>query len=92
MLTYLKVIWHHDLPDEPVVMFSEVRDGREVRKVEKFRDGRVQHAGPGGTSGDTVLSETSLPTPDEIARDRQFTVEPTDAEEFQAEWDAASGA
>lgn len=92
MLAYLKVIWHHDFPDEPVVMLSEVRDGWEVRKVEKFRDGRAQCAGPSGTSGDTVLSETSLPTPDEIARDPQFTVEPTDADEFEAEWDATQRA
>lgn len=89
MLTYLKVIWHHEFPDEPVVMLSEIRDGREVRKVEKFRDGRAQYAGPSGESGDTVLSETPLPPAGEIARDPQFTVEPTDAHEFEAEWDAA---
>lgn len=88
MLAYLKVIWHHDFSDEPVVMLSEVRDGWEVRKVEKFRDGSAQCAGPTGASGDT-LSEVPLPTPDEIARDPQFTVEPTDADEFEAEWDAA---
>lgn len=91
MFAYLKVTWHHDFTDQPVVMLSEVRDGWEVRKVEKFRDGRAQYAGPGGTSGDTLLSENPLPASGEIARDPQFTVEPTDAGEFEAEWDAALG-
>lgn len=88
---YLKVRWHHDLPDEPIVLLSEVEDGWEVRKVELFRDGHVQRAGPVGATGDTRLSETRLPNAEEIAADPQFTVEPTTAAEFENEWRAAGG-
>ncbi|WP_181138938.1 DUF6881 domain-containing protein [Streptomyces sp. Ru72] len=42
---YLKVIWHHDFPDEPVGILSEVGEDRyEVRKVEVFRGGRLDWA------------------------------------------------
>jgi len=89
MTEYLRVRWHHDLPDEPVLLLSEVEDGWEVRKVERFSDGRVQRAGPGESTGGTELSETKLPTAKEIASDFQFTVEPTTADEFDTEWRAA---
>ncbi|MGW5052581.1 DUF6881 domain-containing protein [Actinokineospora sp. NPDC004072] len=37
---YLKVLWHHDYPDEPVATWSEIDDERwEVRKVEQYPDG-----------------------------------------------------
>jgi hypothetical protein len=91
MVRYLRVVWHHDFDDEPVLLLSEVVDGREVRKVERFRDGRAQYAGPGGSSGDTMLSKTLMPLPDEIAQDAEFSVEPTSAEDFEAEWSAAVG-
>jgi hypothetical protein len=38
-MRYQKVLWHHDLPDEPVVLYAEISSGREVRKVEIFREG-----------------------------------------------------
>lgn len=91
MVRYLRVVWHHDFEDEPILLLSEVVDGREVRKVERFRDGRVQFAGPDGASGDTMLSETLMPLPHEIAQDPEFSVVPTSAEEFEAEWCAVVG-
>jgi hypothetical protein len=30
-MRYQKVLWHHDLPDEPVVLYAEISSGREVR-------------------------------------------------------------
>ena len=86
MISYLKVRWHHDHADEPVLLFSEIEHGREVRKVEQFADGHTQYA---GGSGDTTLAETPMPEPSEIARDPSFTVVPTDAAEFEAQWWAA---
>jgi hypothetical protein len=38
-----------------------------------------------------MLSETLMPLPDEIAHDAEFSVEPTNAEGFEAEWSAAVG-
>jgi hypothetical protein len=35
-MKYLKVVWVHDLPGEPVLLYSEVDDeGWEIRKVER---------------------------------------------------------
>jgi hypothetical protein len=36
MVRYLRVVWHHEFDDEPVLLLSEVVDGWEVRKVERF--------------------------------------------------------
>jgi hypothetical protein len=38
------VLWHHDRPDEPVALYSEIDSGFEVRKVEVHRDGRHEYA------------------------------------------------
>jgi hypothetical protein len=86
MAEYLKVRWHHDSADEPVILLSELVGGWEVRKVERYRDGRVQRAGRGESMGDTRLSEERMPSAVEIAEDPQFIVEPTNANEFEAEW------
>lgn len=42
---YLKVLWLHDFADEPVELLSEIGpDGYEMRKVERYRDGRLDFA------------------------------------------------
>jgi hypothetical protein len=89
MREYLRVHWHHNLAGEPVVLWSEVEDGWEVRKVEVFRDGLSHSAGPGGATGDTVLSESRMPRVAEIAEDPQFTVEYVSASDFEQAWKAA---
>lgn len=44
-LSYCKGHWHHDGPDEPVVLYSEI-DSQccEMRKVEEYADARIEHA------------------------------------------------
>jgi hypothetical protein len=91
MIEYLRVTWHHDDVDYPVLLLSEVRDRFEVRKIDKFRDGRVQFAGPDGATGDTMLSWVEVPSPEEIAQDPEFSVELIDADEFESEWTAVVG-
>ncbi|WP_367575474.1 DUF6881 domain-containing protein [Arthrobacter horti] len=88
---YVKVVWHHEFDEEPTLLLSEIENRREVRKVEKFGDGRTQFAGPEGSTGDTTLSETLMPSPREIAQDPQFSLELMSAEDFEAEWRAAGG-
>jgi hypothetical protein len=91
MIEFLRVTWHHDFPDDPVLLISELKDRFEVRKIDKFRDGRVQFAGPDGATGDTMLSWVAVPSPEEIAQDPEFSVELIDANEFESEWAAAVG-
>jgi len=89
---YLHVLWHHDRPDDPVVLHSEVVDDQEVRKVEEYADGRVGWAGPQGEFGGSALSfgEGPVPSAEEIAAQPEFTVVPTDAAAFERVWRKAT--
>jgi hypothetical protein len=41
-MKYVKVRWNHALPNEPVVLYSELDDQMwETRKVEVYADGRA---------------------------------------------------
>jgi hypothetical protein len=55
MPRYQSVLWHHDHPDEPMVLYSEIDVGFEVRKVEVYRDGRHDYAGRSRSTGTTML-------------------------------------
>ena len=56
MKRYLRVTWHHDLAEEPVLIFSDIDAGVETRKVEAYRDGRMDCADENSASGTTQLS------------------------------------
>lgn len=86
-MEYLKVGWLHEHPNEPVVLMSELNEDRfEVRKVEIFADGRIGFASTDQLSGETILGETAIPSPAEIASDPQFVVEVFDARSFEEAW------
>lgn len=90
MITYLKVEWHHDFPDEPIWLYSELDNERyERRKVEIFRDGRHTFAGTGESSGNTMLGEIPTPSLDELAETGEFTPTEISQEEFEVVWVAA---
>jgi len=90
-MTHIVVTWHHENPDEPVELFSELDDERfEVRKVEVFRDGRKCFADASANSGNTALGIVPVPPLDEIASDRQFTPRTITKEEFEATWVTAT--
>ncbi|GHF13260.1 hypothetical protein GCM10017786_54080 [Amycolatopsis deserti] len=56
MPRYKKVIWHHDLPGEPVLLYSETGDdGYETRKMDLHRGGRQDYADESTSSGTTFL-------------------------------------
>jgi hypothetical protein len=92
MPRYQKVLWHHDRPDEPVVLYSEIDSGFEVRKVEVYRDGRRDYADRSRSTGTTMLSENVMPAVDEINEDPEFSAEAITSEEFGQLWQRASGA
>jgi hypothetical protein len=92
MARYLKVIWHHDFVDEPVLLYSEVgTDGYESRKVELYRDGRGDYADGSSSTGDTELGEIPIPSVEEMAAQAEFTPFVIDSEEFEAVWRRALG-
>lgn len=88
-MTHLRARWHHDLPGEPVLLYSELDAARyEVRKVEVFRDG-LAHAGPGEATGSTRLGSEPVPELREIAAQSEFIPEPITAATFETAWRAA---
>jgi hypothetical protein len=57
-----------------VVPWSEIDDdGRERRKVDEYRDGRIDHADGERSTGTTRLSDQLMPTLDEINAQDEFT-------------------
>jgi hypothetical protein len=86
MPRYQKVFWHHDFPDEPVVLYGEIDAGCEIRKVEVYRDGRQDYADSSRSTGTTLLSETLIPGVDEINEDPEFSAAAITAEEFEQVW------
>lgn len=86
-MRYQVVQWLHEIDDEPVLIYSEVdRGGCEVRKVEEYRSGRLDVAGDGIETGSTLLSETHLPTVEEIDTMDEFSAKEISAAQFEAVW------
>ncbi|WP_028049509.1 hypothetical protein [Cellulomonas sp. URHD0024] len=83
---FQRVRWLHDVDEDPVVLWAQVVDGCEVRKVDEFADGRLVWADGERESGSTRLSQVPLPTLEEIASDRQFVVEVVEASVFEQVW------
>ena len=90
-LTYLKTAWTHNFRDEPVEIWCELTFDRiEVRVVEIFADGRIGFASRASSSGSTRLSESPIPSVDEIAMDPQFKPVVVTCSEFEATWSKAN--
>lgn len=86
-MKYVKVKWRHRLPEEPVLLYSELDDARyEVRKVEVYLDRRQGYASVSESSGGTRLGEDPLPELPEIASDAQFEPEEISKHEFEEVW------
>lgn len=89
-MSYLKVAWHHRFPNEPVLIYSEVRAGRERRKIEVYRDGRTDFADDLTETGTTLLTQGEFPSFDEIATDPAFSPFVISREEFNVVWESAT--
>ena len=86
-MRYIAVRWHHDSPDDPVELYSEIDAvGWEVRKVEVYKNGRIGHADALEQSGGTRLGLEPIPSLEAIARDPQFTPREISAAEFDGLW------
>lgn len=86
-MTYLRVTWKHEHPDEPVMLYSELDANRlEVRKIEVFRDGRCGYASNQLATVGTKLGLVAIPELSDIAKDPQFEPVEITQEEFEAAW------
>lgn len=89
-MTYIKVYWKHNFPDEPILLFSELDDKRnEIRKVEVFKDKLIGYAEEKISKNGTFLSECELPELSIINKDLQFEGLEISKEEFESIWKKA---
>jgi hypothetical protein len=89
-VTYIRVKWIHSNPDYPVFMYSELDESRwEVRKVERFEDGRIGFASATENGGGTRLGLEPVPTLEEINADKQFEALEVSSSEFEQVWAGA---
>ena len=89
-MTYLKVKWIHTHSTEPVLLYSELDDGRwEQRKVEVYTDGKCDYASQFVEKGNTGLGLEPMPLLSEIALDSQFEPFEITQDEFESIWTLA---
>jgi uncharacterized protein DUF6881 len=89
-MEYIRVDWHHDFPQEPIILYSEMNENRwEVRKVYIFRDGPPGIASATKSTRDVMLGEGPIPPISEIASDSQFEPREITKEEFEEVWSRA---
>ena len=86
MATYLRVEWHHEHEDDPIVLYSEIEDGLETRKVDVYRNGRLDYADYKTQTGTTRLSEEVMPSLDEIAEQYEFSPSEITSDDFERLW------
>ena len=87
-MKYIQLKWNHTNPDEPVWIFSELdSNGKEVRKIECFRNGFCDVANEVTSSGTAALMTTPLPDLSLLARrDPEFTPVEITKEKFEEVW------
>ena len=88
---FQRVQWIHDAQEDPVVLWAQVVDGWEVRKVDEFRDGHLAWADDTREDGATGLGQVPVPRPEAIATDPQFAVQIIDRSDFERVWRMARG-
>jgi hypothetical protein len=86
-MRYLRVLWIHSHPCEPVEIYSEVDDdGYERRKIEVFADGTLGFANSTEATPSTRLGELAVPSVEEINTDSQFRATAIPKEDFEKLW------
>ena len=90
-MRHLRVTWRHEADDEPVVLWSELdASSLEVRKVDEFRDGRLEYADSNRAAGSTFLADGPFPSIQEINGMGPFLAQPISAAEFERVWERAN--
>lgn len=86
-MKYIRLKWNHTNPDEPVYIFSELDDtGKEVRKIECFRNGFCDIANADASSGTAKLTTLPLPDLKTLTRDPEFKGTEITQDEFEQVW------
>jgi hypothetical protein len=90
-MQYIKVVWKHDHPNQPVLLYSELDDARwETRKVEVFRGDVLGYASKARCTESTMLGLEPIPSLSEIALQPEFEPHEITKEEFEQIWARAN--
>jgi len=82
----MRVEWLHDGADDPIVLYSEITNEWETRKVDVFRDGRMEYASQKIGMGTTFLGLAAIPPIAEIEEDSAFLPALISADRFEEIW------
>lgn len=86
-MIYLEVQWIHDFVDEPIFIYSELDNERnEIRKVEIYKNRKKGFASNNTFVNGSHLSETPIPTLEEINKDQQFIASEISRQRFEEIW------
>lgn len=89
-MRYWKVYWHHDFPDEPIAIYSEIgTDDYESRRVEEFRNGRVGWADKDREHGGTSLTHVKFENIEDVRAQPEFSAFVIAEGEFEGAWQRA---
>jgi hypothetical protein len=88
---YVRVDWHHEHADEPVVLYSEIDpEGWEMRKVDAYADGRLDFADALHEVGTTWLSDQpQVLSVEEIDALPEFSAVEISRDDFEMVWHQA---
>ncbi|WP_251074888.1 hypothetical protein [Streptomyces sp. ISL-12] len=79
--------WHHEFNDEATTFFSEIGDdGYEMRKIQKYRDGRLLKADRNHETSHIGLSEVPVGELDDVNAQIEFTALHIAPKHFEALW------
>ena len=87
-MKYIKVIWRHIFEEEPYAFYSEIdSQGYEIRKIEFLKNGElIGFADENQTWGETILSDQTIPTIEEIIEDDAFDGFEITKDDFETIW------
>ena len=89
-MQYVKVEWAHEFDNEPVTYLSEIGNDRyETRKVQIYRNGRMEWSDETHETATVGLSEVPFPSLEEISSQAEFTASLIDASDFEPAWNRA---
>lgn len=87
---YIKVLWLHGRPDDPIMLYSECDDdGWEIRKVEVFPDGSFVSTDEEYNGHGTGLGLEPIPSLDEISKSPNFQPSKIEKADFEKVWSKA---
>jgi hypothetical protein len=89
-MKYIKVKWEHNVPDDPVIIYSEIDDQQwEHRKVEMFSDGKIGYADEEHESGGSLLGLEPWPDLEQLGSEEEFEITEITRSEFESIWSKA---